>query len=72
LIEALVGAAITLHNLHAKLLLGEKIELSEHYQTSNALVRIASRLGLSRRAKQVVEPSLADILAEHEAAQAPP
>jgi hypothetical protein len=73
LIEALVGAAITLHHLNAKLALGEKIDLSEHYQTSNALVRIASRLGLSRRAKEIVEPpSLADILAEHEAAQAPP
>jgi hypothetical protein len=51
-----VGASVTLDQLNAKLLLGEKIDLSQHSQASNAMVRIASRLGLRRRPRDVTPP----------------
>jgi hypothetical protein len=56
LVEAFVGASVTLDQLNAKLLLGEKIDLSQHSQASNAMVRIASRLGLRRRPRDVTPP----------------
>jgi hypothetical protein len=53
LIEAYVGAAITLASLNTKLALGQPIDLAQHAQTISAMVRVASRLGLSRRAREV-------------------
>jgi hypothetical protein len=61
LVEAFAGAAVTLDNLNSRLLLGQQINLSEQAQAVSALVRVASRLGLSRRAKDV-GPTLGDIL----------
>jgi hypothetical protein len=58
LVEAFVGASVTLDQLNAKLLLGEKIDLSQHAQASNAMVRIASRLGLRRRPRDVTPDPL--------------
>ena len=55
LIEAFAGASITLDQLNAKLLLGKSINLAEHAQASNAMVRIGSRLGLQRRARDVTD-----------------
>ncbi len=66
LIEAFVGAAVTLNDLNSKLLLGQTIDISQHTQTVSAMVRVASRLGLQRRAKEI--PSLYERLAA-EAAQ---
>ena len=60
LIEAFVGASVTLDQLNTKLLFGESINLAEHAQASNAMVRIASRLGLQRRTKEA--PSLVDAI----------
>ena len=54
LIEAYVGAAITLASLNTKLALGQPIDLSQHAQTISAMVRVASRLGLQRRAREVL------------------
>jgi hypothetical protein len=51
LVEAFVGATITLHNLNAQLALGQPIDLAEHAQAISAMVRVASRLGLQRRAR---------------------
>jgi hypothetical protein len=53
LVEAYAGAAITLENLNTRLLLGEQINLSEHAQAVSAMVRVASRLGLQRRPRDV-------------------
>jgi hypothetical protein len=61
LVEAFVGAAVTLDKLNAQILLGEKINLAEHASASNAMVRIASRLGIHRRAK-LIGPSLGELL----------
>jgi hypothetical protein len=61
LIEGFAGAALTLHHLNAKLAIGEPIDLGQHAQAVSAMVRVASRLGLQRRAKDV-GPTLSDLL----------
>jgi hypothetical protein len=61
LIEAFAGACITLQHLNVKLALGEEIDLGQHAQAVSAMVRVASRLGLERRAKDV-GPTLGDLL----------
>ena len=58
LVEAFAGAAVTLQHLNARLALGQSIDLAQHAQAVSAMVRVASRLGLQRRAKDV--PTLAD------------
>jgi hypothetical protein len=68
LIEAFAGACVTLHHLNTKLALGEEIDLSQHAQAVSAMVRVASRLGLQRRAKDV-GPTLADYLQQQQAAE---
>jgi hypothetical protein len=68
LVEAFAGACVTLHHLNTKLALGEEIDLGQHAQAVSAMVRIASRLGLRRRARDVTPPSVADYLA-HKAKQ---
>jgi hypothetical protein len=55
------GTAVTMDHLNSRLLLGQQINLAEQAQAVSALVRVASRLGLSRRAKDV-GPTLGDIL----------
>jgi hypothetical protein len=57
LVEAFCGAAVTMFALNTKLALGQPIDLSQHAQCVGAMVRVASRLGVSRRAKDV-GPSL--------------
>jgi hypothetical protein len=56
LIEAFAGAAVTLNSLNAKILLGREVSASEHALAISALVRVASRLGLARRARDVSLP----------------
>jgi hypothetical protein len=67
LVEAFAGSAITLDNLNARVLLGEPISLSEFAQTVSAMVRVASRLGCSKRLRDVTPQSLDDIAREIEA-----
>jgi hypothetical protein len=52
----------TLHHLNTKLALGEEIDLGQHAQAVSAMVRVASRLGLQRRAKDVTTPNVHDYL----------
>jgi hypothetical protein len=69
LIAAFAGACVTMENLNTRLALGETIDLSEHAQAVSAMVRVASRLGLQRRAKDVGS-SLGDLLRQdHERQQ---
>jgi hypothetical protein len=68
LIEAFAGAAIKMNNLNTRLVLGQAIDLSEHAQAVSAMVRVASRLGLQRRVKDV-GPTLGDLLRDDLAAQ---
>jgi hypothetical protein len=64
LIEAYVGATVTLQHLNTQLALGQPIDLGQHAQAVSAMVRVASRLGLQRRARSVNELSLSEILQE--------
>lgn len=70
LVEGFAGAALTLHDLNTRLALGQEIDLSQHAQAVSAMVRVASRLGISRRAKEVTTPTLDEIAAEIEAEKA--
>jgi hypothetical protein len=54
LVEAFAGAAVHVHDLNARLLLGEKVNILEHSTAISTLVRIASRLGTERVAREVV------------------
>ena len=69
LVQAFAGAAVTLHHLNARLMAGEEINLAQHAQAVSAMVRVASRLGLQRRQKDI-GPSLADLIAQDEAEEA--
>src|SRR5262249_61729165 len=60
-----VAHPVTLPPLNAQFMAGHGINLPQHAQAVSAMVRVASRLGLQRRQKDV-GPSLADILAETE------
>ena len=61
LVEAFAGATVLLADLNARLLIGEKVEIAAYNQVSHALVRIASRLGLQRRQRDVT-PTLQQYL----------
>lgn len=46
------------------LLLGQDVDVVEHRQVVSSMVRVASRLGLRRLARDVTAPSLAVYLAQ--------
>jgi hypothetical protein len=62
LVEAYAGAAVTLQHLNTQLALGQEINLAQHAQAVTAMVRVASRLGLQRRQKDLT-PTLAEYIA---------
>jgi hypothetical protein len=68
LIEAFAGAAVTLQHLNTRLALGQEIDLSQHALAVSSMVRVASRLGLRRRARDLT-PTLSDLLREDQAQQ---
>src|SRR5262245_26350123 len=53
LAEAFAGAAVHVHDINARLLAGEQIDLTQQATAISALVRIASRLGTRRRPRDV-------------------
>jgi hypothetical protein len=65
LVEAFAGIAITCNSINAKLLLGEEVDLMQHFQAVSSLCRIASRIGINRIAKNI-EPDLATYLRDRE------
>jgi hypothetical protein len=56
LVEAFAGGAVVLDSLNAKVLLGQEVSLAEFAGIASTMVRVASRLGLQRRAKDVSLP----------------
>ena len=62
LIEAFAGASVSLQNLNTKLALGQDIDLSQLSQVVGAMVRVATRLGLSRRSRAVDGLTLSDLV----------
>jgi hypothetical protein len=63
LVEAFAGAACHVNDINARLLLGEEIDVVVHSQAISTMVRIASRIGIHRVARDV-SPSLSDLLRE--------
>jgi hypothetical protein len=57
LIQAFVGGATILRYLNVQVALGEigELDLSGYATIASTMLRIGSRLGLSRRAKQVID-----------------
>lgn len=64
LIEGFAGAALTLYNMNTQLALGEPIDPTEHAQAVSVMVRVASRLGVQRRARDVTSLSLDAYMAD--------
>lgn len=60
LIEGFAGAAVIVHDLNAKMLLGKQVDLLQYGSAVSTLVRLASRVGLGRVAKDI--PPLRDYL----------
>ena len=65
LVEAFAGCAIIINAINAQLLSGGAIDVTEHSQAASTLVRLASRLGIHRRARDVAD--LTDHIARLEA-----
>ena len=64
LIENFAGLSVMINALTVDLLLGKSVDLSQLCALNSTAVRVASRLGLRRRAKDVSPPSLSSYLAE--------
>jgi len=60
LVEAFAGAAVHVHDINARLMLGEQIDIIAHSQAVSVMVRIASRIGIARLPRTV--PSLDEYL----------
>ena len=63
LVEAFAGTAICVHDLNARLLLGQKIDILEFSTAISTMVRIASRVGVNRVANDVTPPPVDDYAA---------
>jgi hypothetical protein len=62
MIEAFAGVSVLLDAMTVKVLLGEKIDALEFCTLSSTLVRIGSRLGLTRKNRTGEVPNLRDYL----------
>ena len=62
LIRRFAGASALAEQVEAKLANGEKIDIAEYTQLASTLVRIASRLGIDRKPKDIT-PSLSEYIA---------
>jgi len=65
LIRRFAASAVLAEQMESRLANGETIDINEHATLSSTLVRLAQRIGIDRRAKDVT-PSLADIAAQIE------
>jgi hypothetical protein len=68
LIRRFASGAVLAEELEARLARGEPVDIAEHAQLSSTLVRLAQRIGLDRRAKNIT-PSLSEYLTPPEAAE---
>jgi hypothetical protein len=64
MVENFAGISTLLNDMLVQILLGQKVDTVELCALNTASVRVASRLGLRRRAKDVSTTSLAGYLAE--------
>jgi hypothetical protein len=61
LIRRFAAASVLAEQLEARLANGESIDVAEHAALASTLVRLASRIGIDRRAKTVV-PTVQDYI----------
>ena len=61
LIRRFSAAAVMAEEMEAQLALGKTINVAEHAQLTSAMVRVASRIGINRRAREIV-PTLNEYL----------
>ena len=66
LVRRFAAAAVLAEQMESRIANGEAIDIAEHAQLCSTLVRIAQRIGLNRRLKNVT-PHLADYLDATEA-----
>jgi hypothetical protein len=64
LVESFCGATVMLDNLNVQVLLGKEVDVSAYCQLTATLSRVASKLGLRRRARDVTTPSLGSYLSD--------
>jgi hypothetical protein len=62
LIRRFSAACVMAEAMEAKLVMGEPIDVAEHSLLASTLVRLAQRIGIDRRARDIV-PDLKDYLA---------
>jgi hypothetical protein len=72
LVEAFAGAAVHVHDLNARLLLGEEIDIVAHASAISTMVRIASRIGTKRVARDIITPPSVAAYLEHKQQRAAP
>jgi hypothetical protein len=68
LVEAFAGIALHVNNLNAHLLLGKEVDLTEHATAISTMVRLASRIGITRVARDI-SPTLNDLIRAEDAAR---
>jgi hypothetical protein len=68
LVEAFAGVAIAVGDLNARLVLGQAIDVTEQAQAISTMVRVASRIGINRVARDVT-PTLGDLIREDQERQ---
>jgi hypothetical protein len=69
LIRRFSGASVLAEQIEARLALGEQIDIREYSLLVSTMVRVAQRLGIERRAKNVT-PSLGQYLSNRKASGA--
>lgn len=62
LIRRFSACAVLAGTMEAALANGESIDITQHAQLASSMVRVASRIGINRRAREIV-PTLAQYLA---------
>ena len=66
LTEAFAGICVHVSEMNARLLLGQPVDLTAHATAVSTMVRVASRIGLERVARDVTPPRLSDYLRQAE------
>lgn len=70
LVQAFAGCCIQMHSLNTHLLLGEQIDAMAHSSAISNMVRVASRLGIHRVAREVMPvPTIAEYLEHKQSSQ---
>jgi len=62
LVEAFAGVAITVNDMNARMALGQEVDVLQQSQAISTLVRLASRIGVRRIAKDVTRPNVSEYL----------